>query len=34
MDLTQELQTIYDFEINIEIGWMWEGVLDIRLATG
>jgi hypothetical protein len=32
MDLTQELQKIYDSEINVEIGWMWDGGIDIRLG--
>jgi hypothetical protein len=32
MDLTEELQKIYDNELNIEIGWMWDGGIDIRLG--
>src|SRR5690348_17259774 len=32
MDLTAELQKIYDSEINIEIGWVWDGGIDVRLG--
>ena len=32
MDLTTELQKIYDSEINIEIGWFWDGGIDVRLG--
>jgi hypothetical protein len=27
-----ELQKLYDSEINVEIGWMWDGGIDIRLG--
>jgi hypothetical protein len=30
MDLATELQKIYDSEINIEIGWFWDGGIDVR----
>ena len=32
MDLALELQKIYDSEINIEIGWVWDGGIDVRLG--
>ena len=32
MDLAAELQRIYDSEINIRIGWMWDGGIEIRLG--
>jgi hypothetical protein len=32
MDLAVELQKIYDSEINIEIGWAWDGGIDVRLG--
>ena len=32
MDLAIELQKIYDSEINIEIGWFWDGGIDLRLG--
>jgi len=32
MDLAAELQKIYDSEINIEIGWLWDGGIDVRLG--
>ena len=32
MDLATELQKIYDSEINIEIGWFWDGGIDVRLG--
>jgi hypothetical protein len=32
MDLATELQRIYDSEINIEIGWLWDGGIDVRLG--
>jgi hypothetical protein len=32
MDLTAELQRIYDSEINVEIGWLWDGGTDVRLG--
>ena len=30
--LEDELQKIYDSEINIEIGWFWDGGIDVRLG--
>jgi hypothetical protein len=30
--LEQELQRIYDSEINIRIGWLWDGGIDVRLG--
>ena len=32
MDLAAELQRIYDSEINVEIGWSWDGGIDVRLG--
>ena len=32
MDLAIELQKIYDSEINIEIGWLWDGGIRVRLG--
>ena len=30
--LEQELQRIYDSEINVRIGWLWDGGVDLRLG--
>jgi hypothetical protein len=27
-----ELQKIHDSEINIRIGWLWDGGIDVRLG--
>src|SRR5437764_1453479 len=32
MELAIELQKIYDSEINMEIGWLWDGGIDVRLG--
>ena len=32
MDLATELQKIYDSEINIRIGWLWDGGIEVRLG--
>src|SRR5438105_3581650 len=32
MDLAIELQKIYDSEINVEIGWFWDGGIRVRLG--
>jgi len=32
MALPTELQKIYDSEINIEISWLWDGGIDVRLG--
>jgi hypothetical protein len=32
MDLAVELQKIYDSEINVEIGWFWDGGIEVRLG--
>ena len=32
MDLEHELQRIYDSEINLEIGWFWDGGITVRLG--
>ena len=32
MDLATELQRIYNSEINVEIGWLWDGGIDVRLG--
>jgi hypothetical protein len=31
-DLASELQKIYDSEINVKIGWFWDGGIEIRLG--
>jgi hypothetical protein len=31
--LEQELQKMYDSEINVEIGWLWDGGIDVTLGT-
>jgi hypothetical protein len=31
-DLAVELQRIYDSEINIQIGWFWDGGVEVRLG--
>ena len=31
-DLAIELQKIYDSEINVRIGWLWDGGIEIRLG--
>ena len=30
--LEDELQRIYDSEINVRIGWLWDGGIDVRLG--
>jgi hypothetical protein len=32
MDLAAELQRIYDSEINVRIGWLWDGGIEVRLG--
>ena len=32
MDLAIELQKIHDSEINVEIAWLWDGGIDVRLG--
>lgn len=32
MDLATELQKIYDSEINVSIGWLWDEGIDVRLG--
>jgi hypothetical protein len=32
MDLATELQKIYDSEINVRIGWLWDGGIEARLG--
>ena len=32
VDLAAELQKIYDSEINIEMSWLWDGGIDLRLG--
>ena len=32
MDCTVKLQKIYESETNIEIGWLWDGGIDLRLG--
>ena len=31
-DLAIELQRIYDSEINVRIGWLWDGGIEVRLG--
>jgi hypothetical protein len=30
--LEDELQRIYDSEINVRISWLWDGGIDVRLG--
>jgi hypothetical protein len=30
--LEQELQEIYDSEINVSISWLWDGGIDVKLG--
>jgi PAS domain-containing protein len=32
MDLATELQSIYDSEINVEISWLWDDGIEVRLG--
>ena len=32
IDFADELQKIYDSEINVEISWLWDGGIDVRLG--
>ena len=32
MDLALELQKIYESEINVRIGWLWDGGIEVRLG--
>jgi hypothetical protein len=32
VNLTDELQRIYDSEINIRISWLWDGGIDVWLG--
>jgi hypothetical protein len=32
--LEKELQRIYDSEIHLEIGWLWDGGIDITIGSG
>jgi len=32
VDLSAELQKIYDSEINLRISWLWDGGIDVRLG--
>lgn len=32
MDLAIEPQKMYDSEINVEMGWVWDGGIDVRLG--
>lgn len=32
MDLAAELQKIYDSEINLRIGWLWDGGIEVRIG--
>ena len=33
MDLADELQKVYDSEINVSISWLWDGGIDVRWET-
>jgi hypothetical protein len=30
--LEEELQKIYDSEINVQISWLWDGGIDVKLG--
>ena len=32
MDIIAELQKTYDSEINVEISWLWDGGIEVRLG--
>ena len=32
MDITAELQKTYNSEINVEISWLWDGGIEVRLG--
>ena len=32
MDIAAELQKTYDSEINVEISWLWDGGIEVRLG--
>lgn len=32
VDLSAELQKIYDSEINLRISWLWDGGIEVRLG--
>jgi hypothetical protein len=32
VDLEADLQRIYNSEINIRIGWLWDGGIDVRIG--
>ena len=32
--LEQELQKVYDSEFHLDIGWLWDGGIDISLNNG
>jgi hypothetical protein len=32
MDLADELQKVYDSEINVSISWHWDGGIEVRLG--
>ena len=32
IDLPAELQKIYDSEINVEVSWLWDGGIEVRLG--
>ncbi len=32
MDLADELQRIYDSEINVRVGWFWDCGIEVRLG--
>jgi hypothetical protein len=33
MSLEQELQKMYDSEIHVDIGWLWDGGIDVSIGN-
>jgi hypothetical protein len=33
-NLEEELQKIYDSEIDVDIGWLWGGGIDVSIGEG
>ena len=34
VSLEQELQKMYDSEIHVDIGWLWDGGIDLSVGNG
>jgi hypothetical protein len=32
--LEEDLQKIYDSEIHVDIGWLWDGGIDVSIGNG